>query len=88
MPHSLINLPNKEHWLAEERRGEAFSIIRNFFEWFSVGLLGLFMAVNEMVFRANLNRQNLSDLIWVVLIAFVLFVAWLLIRLTLRFKRP
>ncbi len=59
MPMSLINMPNKEFWFAEERRSETLSIIKSYFEWFSISLLALFIAVNQMIFRANINRENL-----------------------------
>src|ERR1700755_3494188 len=42
LPPSMINLPNKAHWLAPERRAETFAAIRHFLEWFSVLLLLLF----------------------------------------------
>src|SRR5687768_4726464 len=49
LPDSLINLPNKDFWLAKERREETFAAIRDYFEWFSILLLALFIAVNQMV---------------------------------------
>lgn len=88
IPDSLINLPNKNYWLANERRAETFSAIRVYFEWFSVGLLGFFIAINEMVFRANLGKQNLSNWIWLALVSFLLFVGIWTIKFLLRFKLP
>ncbi len=87
-PNSLINLPNKDYWLADEKRAETFSIIRCYFEWFSVGLLGLFIVINEMVFRANLAKQPLSNSIWMVLIVFLIFVGIWLTKFILRFRKP
>jgi uncharacterized membrane protein len=86
MPASLINLPNKTHWLSETNRTATFAVIRQYFEWFSVGLLALFIAVNEMVFRANLNKQPLSNSIWIVLIVFLLLVGIWLVKFILRFR--
>jgi uncharacterized membrane protein len=86
IPNNLINLPNKEHWLAPERRAETFNILRVYFEWFSVGLLSLFIVVNEMVFRANLNRENLSNAVWIVLVAYLLFVVVWVVKFILQFK--
>ena len=89
MPDSLINLPNKKYWLAAERRSEAFSIIRIYFEWFSVGLLILFIAINQLVFRANLNHENLSNKeAWVIIGMFLAFVAVWLISLVRKFRNP
>ncbi len=32
MPNSLINLPNKDYWLATERREATLGVIRGYFE--------------------------------------------------------
>jgi uncharacterized membrane protein len=88
MPLSLINMPNKEFWFAEERRAETISIIRNYFEWFAVSLCALFISVNQIVFRANINRENLPSVeMWMILCAFLVFVAVWMIKFTRRFKK-
>jgi len=88
IPDSLINLPNKTYWLAGERREETFSVIGEYFEWFSVGLFGLFIAVNETVFRANLAGQPLRNSVWIILGIFLLFVVIWFIKFILRFRKP
>ncbi len=88
MPDSLINLPNKTYWLADEKREETFSVIGHYFEWLSVGLFGLFIAVNEMVFLANLAGQPLHNSVWIILGIFLLFVVIWLIKFILRFRKP
>ena len=86
MPDSLINMPNKEYWLTEERREQTFRILQNYFEWFSIALLGLFIGINEFAFRANLNKQNLSSWTWIVLLLFLFFVVVSTTKLILRFR--
>lgn len=87
MPDSMINMPNKQFWFAEERRAETLSVIRNSFEWFSISLLALFTAVNQLVFRANINRENLlSAEMWLILGAFLIFVILWLIKFTRQFR--
>ena len=87
MPNSLINLPNKDYWLASERREATFSIFGNYFEWFSIALLSLFIAVNHLVFQANLTKQNLSrTTMWLVLGAFLAFTIVWLIKFIRRFR--
>lgn len=78
MPDSLINIPNKKYWLAAGRRETAFLVIKKYFEWLSVALLCMFIAVNQIVFRANLTGQNLPGIIvWLILGLFILFtIAW------------
>lgn len=87
LPNSLVNLPNKDYWLSEEKKAETFSIISQYFDWFSIGLLSLFIVINDLVFRANINKQNLSDFIWIPLVVFLIFVGIWTIRLILRFKK-
>jgi uncharacterized membrane protein len=87
MPASLINLPNKDFWLAKERRTETFGAIRSYFEWFSILLLALFIAINQIVFRANLIQENLSPLaMWLILGAFFAFTIFWLVKFFRRFK--
>ena len=86
MPNRLINMPNKEFWFAEERRAETINIIQHFFEWFSAGLLALFVSVNQLVFRANLTGENLSSYSWLILGAFLFFVVIWLIKFLRRFR--
>lgn len=86
-PDSMINLPNKDYWLAAENRQETFSYIKNFFEWFFIGILGVFIAINELVFRANLTKQDLSNNVWIILVVFIIYVFTLLIKFIIRFKK-
>ena len=86
MPNRLINMPNKDYWFAAERRRETINIIQHFFEWFSAGLLVLFITVNQLVFRANINNENLSSYSWLILVGFFAFVIVWLIKFFRRFR--
>lgn len=88
MPHSLVNIPNKNYWLAEERRAETFGFIRKYFEWFAVVLLLMFIAINQLVFQANIDQKNLSgNLAWLIVAAFLLFTVVWLIGLMRKFRK-
>lgn len=87
IPKSLVNLPNKDHWLSVENRPITFAAIRQYFEWFSVGLLFLFIAINEMVFRANLAKQPLTNSVWIILVFFLVFVTIWLLKFTFQFRK-
>lgn len=80
MPDTLINLPNKEFWLAAERRAETFDVMRAFFEWFAVALLTLLIVVNHFIFTANLKRENLpASAMWLIVGTFLIFtIAWMI----------
>jgi uncharacterized membrane protein len=54
-PASLINVPNREYWLASERRQEAFTLITDRLLIFGNGTLFLFVAIVQLVFQANLK---------------------------------
>ena len=86
LPNSLINLPNKEYWLSEERRSETINVFRHFFEWFNAALIALFIGINQLVIRANLNREILSSQSWLILGAFLIFVVVWLVKFYKRFK--
>lgn len=87
MPTSLVNLPNKNYWLAAERREATFRTIKSYFEWFSVALLSLFIAVNQLVFRANINHENLlSAEIWLIIGVFFTFTIIWLIKFIRQFR--
>lgn len=87
MPDSLINLPNKDFWLALDRRSETFAAIGEYFDWFSILLLSLFITVNHIVFRANIRGENLSSTaMWLILGAFFAFTIFWLVKFFRRFK--
>jgi uncharacterized membrane protein len=89
MPISLINLPNKEFWLAPERREETLTYFRAWSAWFGCALLAFLLFVMELAFRANLHsppRFNNSAFI-PALLTFVLFDTILVFRLILHFSR-
>lgn len=88
IPVSLLNLPNKNYWLAEERRAESLSRIRTFFEWFSVGMLVLINVVFYFTLKANAHKEPLSSAIWFVIIGFFAFVIIWIIVFARRFRIP
>ncbi len=87
MPNALINLPAKVYWLTSERRNETFATIRQFFDWLSTGLLILFIAVNQLVFQANIKHINLPTTpMWTILGLFLIFVVIWLTFFVFRFR--
>jgi uncharacterized membrane protein len=88
-PEAKLNLPNKEYWLAPERRAGTYLVFRQFFEWFSVLLLLLFIIVNQLVFNANLRHEDLNaTAIWIVIVTFILFVIVSVAKLLRSFRIP
>jgi hypothetical protein len=89
LPLSLVNVPNKEYWLAPERREETLAFFRAQFAWFGCGFLAFLIVVNQLVFDANQTRpRHLNGGAFVVaMIAFLAFVGIWTVRLVLRFSR-
>jgi uncharacterized membrane protein len=89
IPVSLVNLPNKQFWLAPERREATLAYFRLAFAWFGCGLLAFLLVVNELVFRANLatpRRLNGTAFLTAV-VAFLVFATVWTIRMIGRFAR-
>jgi len=50
-----INLPNKEYWLAPERRAATFGYLEVFFAWYGCAFLLLEISAMGLAMRANFN---------------------------------
>lgn len=86
LPDALINLPNRQYWLAPARRTQTFATLRIYFEWFGVGLLLLFVLINQQVYRANINNHDLSPASWLIVAGFVIFTIVWMIKFVGQFK--
>ena len=74
LPASLINLPNKNFWLAPERREETFAAFDSFFVWLSVSVFALIVWVNQVALSANLVKTDPNPtLFWIAIVACLLF---------------
>lgn len=50
-----INLPNKEYWLAPERRAETMAYFDKFFAWYGCAFLLILVLIMGLAINANLN---------------------------------
>ncbi|GAB4460160.1 MAG: DUF1648 domain-containing protein [Armatimonadaceae bacterium] len=55
LPAEMINLPNKEYWLAPERRAETIARSSAQMSWFGIATCALFIAIMHLTFQANLD---------------------------------
>ena len=53
MPTSGFNMPNREYWLASERREQTMSYIFGHSFWFACLLVTLFIGLQFLVVQAN-----------------------------------
>ncbi len=68
LPDKLINLPNRDYWLAPERKARALSTLTRWSAWCAVWLTLLLCAVLELVLRANLAQGPLDNTLFVALL--------------------
>ena len=88
-PPSLVNLPNKNFWLAPVRRDHSLSVFRRQMAWFACGLITFLIVVNQLVFNANQSvpRHLNGPQFTMALVAFLGFVAIWTIRLIMYFSK-
>jgi hypothetical protein len=89
-PGARINIPNREYWLAPQRRAETVEFLQDQFTRFGLTLLVFLCYVHWLVLRANQNTPpNLpAGLFWGGLVAFLIAtIAWMA-RMFTRFRLP
>jgi len=78
-PLERINLPNKEYWLAPERRAETLAFFERYFAWYSCVLLLILVLAMGLAIQANFTSppRMATGPIVSVIAGFVVFnVAW------------
>ena len=90
MPMRLINLPNKQYWLAPERRDETLEWLKAYFGWFACALYVLMIVVYDYAAQSNLHPNHPPSVARLVytLVGFLAFVIACLVRMFSRFGRP
>lgn len=88
VPPSMLNIPNKEFWLAPVRRDHTLSVFRIQMAWFACALLTFLIVVNQLVYNANQSvpRQLNGPQFTLALVVFLGFVALWTIRLISHFS--
>ena len=89
-PGMKFRLPNREYWLAKERKEETMVWIENCYRKLFLLSMILMLLVSEQVLRVNLSQPVRLDstLFLVALGSYFLIVGLWLIRLFRRFRRP
>jgi uncharacterized membrane protein len=90
IPADFINIPNRQYWLASERRDESVSFIRTQVMWMETATLVFLMAIAQIIFTLNLSGapRRLPGDFWIVAVAFVAVIVWFAARIMLRFRIP
>ncbi|MFA6033441.1 MAG: DUF1648 domain-containing protein [Myxococcota bacterium] len=89
VPRSMINLPNKEYWLAPERIDRTAGMFMSYMEVFSAGITAFMVFVFQLAFRANIEKTAMDSMVMFIAIgALVAFsIAWS-IMMILAFRVP
>ena len=61
LPPSMVNLPNRDYWLAPERREEAQRRITGQMAWFGVATMLFMILVKQTVIAANAGAGESGD---------------------------
>lgn len=88
-PEKRLNLPNKQYWLAPERRAETFAYFENFFAWYGCAFLLLEIYAMALAMRANFQSPPRMPTVPIVsaIVAFLAFnVVWI-VGMLRRFSR-
>ena len=89
-PDARLNLPNKEYWLAPERRAETFAYFDSFFAWYGCAFLFVEVFAMGLAMRANFDTppQLQTGPIVSVIAGFVLLNIVAVIAMLRRFSKP
>lgn len=89
LPASLINMPNRDYWLAPERREQSVQRMGAYMAAFAVGMNLFMIAVESLTFTANRSLMPLSPVGLIVISAvfLVLLIIWV-VRFVQAFRLP
>jgi len=88
IPDDLINMPNKDYWLAPERRRETERTISVYLLWIGIGTLMLLSHLMGETFAASFDPEpRLSDTFWWALGLYLAFVAGWCVVFVRAFRR-
>ena len=89
LPASLIDLPNKDHWLSPEREFATRAFLGNWFKWFTLALAAFLTAVYALTLQAQTLQPPALDptVMHTALLSFGIVTAGLTAWLLLHFGR-
>ncbi len=88
VPDRLVNLPNKDYWLAPERRTQTLARLGALVDWLGCATIALLVGVFELIIRANLARTPLGSQLWILLPAYHLFILFWAVAYLRGLRRP
>lgn len=88
-PKARLNLPNREYWLAPERREQSIAYLTNFSYRTGYGLVALLVYMHWVVMKANEHQPAGLPAVWFIsgLVMFVAYILWQVIAMALHFRK-
>lgn len=87
IPESLINLPNKNYWLAPERKKQTLNSLSIFFIWMGNVAIIFFMVIFNLAYQVNVSPNDKSYNFWIALILFIIANVYMIYHLFKRFRK-
>jgi len=90
LPNALFSLPNKDYWLAPERRSETMGVFESYFGWFGCAIVLFAISVFGFVIEANFHRPPRLDNTFLI-VMLPLFLGFIIVWMVLfvrRFRTP
>jgi serine/threonine-protein kinase len=88
-PASVVNMPNRDYWLAPQRRFETSQTMFVYGLWFACAESLFLTLIHLQVVQANLAKPvRQTNLVWAELVVFLVFVAAWLVALFRTFRLP
>ncbi len=89
LPPQIVNLPNRDYWLAPEQRDAGVRKLAGWAAWLAAGTLAFAFGILELTLRANLARGPLATgPAWALLGAYLAFATLWVAGLWRAFRRP
>jgi uncharacterized membrane protein len=88
-PNKMRNLPNRDYWLAKERKEESNKYINSSTLRVGIATFVLLIYVMQLVFEANLNKDPVlsGNIVWALILYFIFLGVWL-VKFYRRFGMP
>jgi uncharacterized membrane protein len=90
IPSKWFNLPNRDYWLAPERREATIEHMSSQLEWLGAATLALYLWVIQMVVATNRTSEPWLDSgsMFLVLGLFLAYTTIWIVRFVMRFRKP
>jgi uncharacterized membrane protein len=92
VPVGMVNIPNRDYWLAPERKKETLRYVMTQVGWIMVATLGYLIAIAQVILVANVRAAGrppaLPGDFWAVVVVFMAAIAWFIVGIYRRFGKP